>query len=34
VVKGATHYELYDQPEATAKALERIVPFFRKHLGA
>jgi len=33
VVKGATHYDLYDRPAATAKALEQIVPFFNKHLG-
>ena len=33
IVEGATHYDLYDQPEATGKALERIVPFFKKHLG-
>lgn len=32
VVKGASHYDLYDQPEATAKALEQIVPFFNRHL--
>ncbi len=34
VVEGATHYDLYDQPEATGKALSRLVPFYRKHLGA
>lgn len=33
VVKGATHYDLYDQPEATSKALEQLIPFFNKHLG-
>jgi fermentation-respiration switch protein FrsA (DUF1100 family) len=32
VVEGATHYDLYDQPEPVAKALEQLVPFFRKHL--
>lgn len=32
VVEGASHYELYDQPEATGKALEHLIPFFRKHL--
>ena len=34
IVEGATHYDLYDQPEPTGKALEQIVPFFKKHLGA
>jgi len=34
IVEGATHYDLYDQPEATGKALEKLVPFYRKHLGA
>ncbi|MFJ4376228.1 alpha/beta hydrolase [Pseudomonas japonica] len=32
VVEGATHYDLYDQPGPVAAALERLVPFFRKHL--
>lgn len=34
VVEGATHYDLYDQPEAMGKALERLGPFYKKHLGA
>lgn len=34
VVKGASHYQLYDQPEATGKALEQLIPFFKKHLEA
>lgn len=34
IVEGASHYDLYDQPEATGKALEQLVPFYRKHLGA
>ncbi|WP_228517492.1 alpha/beta hydrolase family protein [Aliidiomarina indica] len=34
VVQGASHYDLYDQPEATRKALDEIIPFFRNHLGA
>lgn len=34
VVKGASHYDLYDQPEATGSALDGIIPFFHKHLGA
>lgn len=32
VVQGASHYDLYDQPQATGEALEQIIPFFRKHL--
>lgn len=34
VVEGASHYDLYDKPEATGKALEQLLPFFRKHLCA
>ncbi|GLR08975.1 alpha/beta hydrolase [Mixta theicola] len=34
VVKGASHYDLYDRPEATGQALEQIIPFFNKHLGS
>lgn len=33
VVPNTSHYELYDQPEATGKALEQLIPFFKKHLG-
>jgi len=33
VVAGASHYDLYDQPEATGKALEQVIPFFKEHLG-
>ncbi len=32
VVKGASHYDLYDQPEPVVQALEKIIPFFQKHL--
>jgi fermentation-respiration switch protein FrsA (DUF1100 family) len=32
VVDGASHYDLYDQPEATGKALEHLISFYRKHL--
>ncbi|WP_301546932.1 alpha/beta hydrolase [Gordonia sp. X0973] len=32
VLPGVSHYDLYDQPEATGKALEAAVPFFHKHL--
>lgn len=34
IVPGTSHYELYDQPEATGRALEQLVPFYKKHLGA
>lgn len=33
VVKGASHYDLYDRPEATSEALEQLIPFFNEHLG-
>ncbi|SOD99244.1 alpha/beta hydrolase [Spirosoma fluviale] len=31
-VKGAGHYDLYDQPKATNEALEQIIPFFQENL--
>lgn len=34
VVEGASHYDLYDRPEATGQALEQLIPFYRRHLGA
>lgn len=33
VVEGHSHYELYDLPAATGVALDRLIPFFQKHLG-
>lgn len=33
IVQGASHYQLYDQPEATDQALAGLLPFFRQHLG-
>jgi uncharacterized protein len=33
VVKGASHYDLYDKPEPAKQALARAVPFFKNHLG-
>ncbi|CAM2858131.1 alpha/beta hydrolase [Chryseobacterium flavum] len=33
VVQGASHYDLYDGKEATGKAIEQIIPFFKKHIG-
>lgn len=32
VVKGQSHYDLYDKPEAVSQALEKAIPFFREHL--
>lgn len=32
IVKGASHYDLYDQPNATGEALEKLVPFFQENL--
>ena len=34
IVEGATHYDLYDKPEATTKALAQLIPFYQKHLSA
>lgn len=33
VLPETSHYDLYDMPEPTQKALEQIIPFFKKHLG-
>ena len=33
IVPDVSHYDLYDQPEATGQALVQLVPFYRKHLG-
>lgn len=33
VVDGAGHYELYDTPDYVARAMSRLAPFYRKHLG-
>lgn len=32
VVNGAGHYDLYDKPEATSEALDKLVPFFQENL--
>ena len=34
IVEDVSHYDLYDKPEPTGKALEQLVPFYKKHLGA
>lgn len=33
VIEGHSHYELYDLPAATSVAIDRLVPFFKQHLG-
>lgn len=33
IVKGVSHYDLYDKPEATAEALDNLVPFFQENLS-
>ncbi|MGP9800577.1 alpha/beta hydrolase [Rheinheimera sp. NSM] len=33
IVEGASHYDLYDRPEATTKALEQLIPFYQKFLA-
>lgn len=32
IIKGASHYDLYDRPDATKEALEQIIPFFQENL--
>ncbi|MFC3560747.1 alpha/beta hydrolase [Pedobacter jamesrossensis] len=32
IVKGASHYDLYDQPEATKEALKQLIPFFQANI--
>ena len=32
VILPFSHYELYDMPEATSQALDKIIPFFGKHI--
>ncbi|MFF7966841.1 hypothetical protein ACFZC3_15920 [Streptomyces sp. NPDC007903] len=32
VVRGASHYDLYDQPKFTGPALERLESFFAENL--
>jgi fermentation-respiration switch protein FrsA (DUF1100 family) len=34
VVKGASHYDLYDQPDAMKEALEQLIPFYKDNLLA
>lgn len=32
IVKGASHYDLYDLPSATSEALSQLIPFFKENL--
>lgn len=32
-LENASHYDLYDKPEAVGPALEKAIPFLKKHLG-
>jgi hypothetical protein len=34
VVKGASHYDLYDRPDAMTEALAHLIPFYKEHLLA
>lgn len=34
VVKGAGHYDMYHKPEAVTPAIEKLVPFYRRHVVA
>ena len=33
VAKGWSHYDLYDKPESVKIALDKLIPFYKKHLG-
>ena len=33
VLQGWSHYDLYDKPEPVAKALGKLIPFYKEHLG-
>ncbi|KAH8697531.1 Alpha/Beta hydrolase protein [Talaromyces proteolyticus] len=33
VLPGVSHYQLYDQPKAVKGALDKALPFLKKHLG-
>lgn len=34
VLPNTSHYELYDQPVPVRQALEKVVPFFKRHLAS
>jgi fermentation-respiration switch protein FrsA (DUF1100 family) len=33
VLQGWSHYDLYDKPEPVAKALGKLIPFYKERLG-
>lgn len=33
LVEGWSHYDLYDKPEPTGIALNKVIPFLKRHLG-
>ncbi|KAJ6050130.1 Alpha/Beta hydrolase protein [Penicillium canescens] len=33
VLPGVSHYQLYDEPKAVKAALDKVLPFLKKHLG-
>lgn len=33
VAEGWSHYDLYDRPEPVKIALDKLIPFYKKHLG-
>jgi fermentation-respiration switch protein FrsA (DUF1100 family) len=32
VAEGWSHYDLYDQPQPVKIALDKLIPFYKKHL--
>jgi len=32
VIEGASHYDLYDKPQPTGKALAKLIPFYKENL--
>ncbi|WEK02973.1 MAG: alpha/beta hydrolase [Candidatus Devosia phytovorans] len=34
VVEGAGHYDMYYKPEYVSQAIDKLVPFYRRHLGS
>ena len=33
VSEGWSHYDIYDKPEPVKIALDKLIPFYKKHLG-
>ena len=34
VAEGWSHYDLYDKPEPVKIALDKLIPFYKAHLGS